>query len=175
MIKGDCIDHHELPKIILVWVIVAMPSNHIKWWMILQWLHHNDIIGELPIPTCVAVNSLPWYLLTAVNPVVTSCCSNFATGARKSLGLARPLAPTIREQSVCIYNHYQCFLTIVYTYGAKIWQVKVIVKYLQDVASGWTGYLDTEPHPLLQWYKDHVINLLHHITSPQIQIVSLMM
>lgn len=81
-----------------------------------KWLHHNDII-EISLLTCVAANSLPWYLLTTVNPVGTSRCSNFATGARKSLGLARPLAPELEDRIFIIVLMLKSWLDYLWGLG----------------------------------------------------------
>ena len=43
--------------------------------------------------TWMALKSFPWNLLITVKPEGTSLSSNHATGVRKSLGFASPLAP----------------------------------------------------------------------------------
>lgn len=35
MVKGDCVDDHELAKVILVGVVVAVPGYHIEWRVVL--------------------------------------------------------------------------------------------------------------------------------------------
>ena len=36
MVKGHSIDDHELPEVILVGIVVAMPGNHIIWGVALR-------------------------------------------------------------------------------------------------------------------------------------------
>jgi len=35
MIKTDCVNSHEIAQVVLVWIVVTMPTNHIKWRVIL--------------------------------------------------------------------------------------------------------------------------------------------
>lgn len=50
--------------------------------------------------TCWQAKSFPWYLLITVYPVATLRSSYQATGHKKSLGLARPLAPVKHRPTV---------------------------------------------------------------------------
>jgi hypothetical protein len=43
VVETDCVDGHEVGKVVLVGIVVTMPSNHVKWRVI---LHSQQISRE---------------------------------------------------------------------------------------------------------------------------------
>lgn len=46
VIKADGVDHHELAKVVLIWVIVAVPCNYIKRRVTLECCHGDCCYGS---------------------------------------------------------------------------------------------------------------------------------
>ena len=73
MVKGDCIDDHELAEVILVGVVVTVPGYHIKWGVALPKgcnVGHETAVNTMQRPYLLSLKKAPLELVGDSVPIV---------------------------------------------------------------------------------------------------------